>query len=1445
MRTVLSIPLLLAVLLCLPPVAHAQIRPARTSSGTPQYSGRILLRVTPSAVERAANGDAMLSAPLRTALSRWQATGLRPLLDGGGAALAKAAGAEEHPLTDVYLLTPGPQFDADEVLADLRGQQAVLYAEREVLYHLHTAPNDSAWASQWGTQRIGTENAWDLTRGDERVTVGVIDTGLDYEHPDLQGQYWINAPEDGNNDGIFQPWSIWEFRDGQNGDFDGVDNDGNGFVDDVIGYDFVDQPDVGNAAGGDYAEPDPIPYDDMGHGSSVAGIIAAAADNGIGIAGVAPGCRIMVLRAFDARGIGAESDVARALAYAVAEGVRVVNMSFGDVVYSRVLRDVIRWAYARRVVLVASAGNAQSSALHYPSAYDETISVSATAQNDILAGFSNFGQSVDIAAPGSDILTTDRGGRYAGFYGTSAAAPFVAGVAALVLSRNPQLSPEEVRGVLIASAEDLGPRGWDERYGAGLLRADRAVALDNPSVVRITAPRTDFATNAQEITIAGTAASPVMRGYRLEYGVGENPTRWTRIAGPVKGQAVAETLAVWDIGALPDTTYTLRLAAESDKGVTLDDRVVLHIDRTPPRFLGAGLIPSVDGTAYGIGVGFLTDDVTIGKVWYREAGSSQPWQWVSAEGETENNLFAGTSHRVYMGPKYFRPGRRYEFYMSAENAVGLEAEVRAENGQNFELDIPTPVSTFGYVPKEYGLPLMRLFRQSGDLNGNGLPELYGNNLEEDNAFTAWEFSGRGFTRVDGGAQNREFPRGTGDLDGDGNPELLTSFVRNGFLYAGAADAFPAQRIWSDTTDGDFWSVDIADVDRDGVQEVLAVLDDSTLGIFAWNGTELVEEGRIVNRTRVDDGPRNSFSAPRAAYGDFNGNGRPDILLGDADGDFFIAEYDGSSWNTIWFSENDYRLGSEFVEAGDFNGDGRDEIAVGFRTGDDDVIPFWYFAILRVGPDNTTDVLWSMQFHGVTESAQYGSFTRIQNSITAGNLDDDPALELVISTFPELYVVDQRAGGQDFEITWQYPLANTDAVTIADFDGNGIAEIAMATPDSVVFFERDLPYRGPEPPREVTVTYQDASTVRIEWVAPASFPPQYNLYKGTSPGDMNLMGSFNGVISATDPTLEPRKTYLYAVTAVDPAKDPPESPRVYSRILRPHLTPTASTPTYAMEGQLWMSVSQDMGTVLPSPGHFLLNGTREPESVALLDQRTLLLSFGTLADGRYGLDVRGLRDAEGIPFADRSYGPIEVVNPVLHPCYIERVEYRPPRSFDVWFNQPVDIATGSVAGNYEFQPVGYAQSAVVDPADGRHVMLEIAEGSAIGALGREYVLVVDGVRCSSGAVIGGGPGSTAGVILNRQTLDDVFVYPNPLKPEHAQDFITFANLTPEATIRIYTLSGSFIAEVEEDDGNGGVEWDLRDEHGRRVPSGVYIYRASGSNSAGEEVDPVLAKFAIIR
>ena len=263
-------------------------------------------------------------------------------------------------------------------------------------------PNDSLFTSQQALKRIRAPEAWKVTKGSRDVLIAVIDTGIELDHPDLQKNIWINSAEDLNQNGVVDSTDI-----------NGIDDDGNGFVDDVIGWDFTDAPSFPD--GGDYLERDNNPADENGHGTAVAGIISAVADNHIGISGLAPECRVIALRAGTSLGLLEEDDVAAAIVYAVEMGAKVINMSFGDVVVSPLLRDVIGYAHSRGVVLVASAGNSATNTLHYPSGFAETISVGATTSDDLLASFSNFGTTLDITAPGLNVWSTSIGKSYSFF----------------------------------------------------------------------------------------------------------------------------------------------------------------------------------------------------------------------------------------------------------------------------------------------------------------------------------------------------------------------------------------------------------------------------------------------------------------------------------------------------------------------------------------------------------------------------------------------------------------------------------------------------------------------------------------------------------------------------------------------------------------------------------------------------------------------------------------------------------------------------------------------------------------------------------------------------------------------------------------------------------------------------------------------------------------------
>jgi len=308
-------------------------------------------------------------------------------------------------------------------------------------------PNDAFYNNQYYLPLIGMPAAWDITQGDSNVVIGVVDTGLDFLHPDLQNSFKLNYAEIGLD------------MLGRDKRSNGIDDDNNGFTDDWRGWDFTDEPFTGDPRRGDYLTPDNDPTDDNknSHGTAATGIINASFNNGIGISSVAPKCKVLVLRAFDAEGFGEEDDVANAVLYGIAQGVKIFNFSFGDYVYSNLLRDVVKFAYSKNVTIVCSAGNDGSDRLHYPSAYDEVISVAASAEGDARFSSSSYGATVDIYAPGLAIFTTMRTGKgsssYGGDYdyinGTSFSAPMIAGVAALMKSINPNLTNEEIRGILV------------------------------------------------------------------------------------------------------------------------------------------------------------------------------------------------------------------------------------------------------------------------------------------------------------------------------------------------------------------------------------------------------------------------------------------------------------------------------------------------------------------------------------------------------------------------------------------------------------------------------------------------------------------------------------------------------------------------------------------------------------------------------------------------------------------------------------------------------------------------------------------------------------------------------------------------------------------------------------------------------------------------------------
>lgn len=325
-----------------------------------------------------------------------------------------------------------------------------------------TTGADPLFAKQWGMLDIGVTDAWKKTKGNEEVVVAVIDTGVDYTHEDLLPNLWRNSAEIPNN---------------------GIDDDGNGYVDDEIGWDFVSN--------------DNKPYDlamdpidilfkggNPGHGTHCAGNVAARGDNGKGVAGVAPNVKIMSLRFISEKGQGTTADAIKAVRYAVDNGAKIMSNSWGSEgeeagsPENQALRDAVQYAQDNGVLFVGAAGNGHKGVGYdndtdarpaYPASYDHDIiiSVAALDVNNNLGSFSNWGaKTVDIGAPGVKVFSTvvdqgytdvviDKFGFKATWDGTSMATPHVAGAAALYWSANPTKTWQEVKAAIIGSAKGI------------------------------------------------------------------------------------------------------------------------------------------------------------------------------------------------------------------------------------------------------------------------------------------------------------------------------------------------------------------------------------------------------------------------------------------------------------------------------------------------------------------------------------------------------------------------------------------------------------------------------------------------------------------------------------------------------------------------------------------------------------------------------------------------------------------------------------------------------------------------------------------------------------------------------------------------------------------------------------------------------------------------------
>jgi subtilisin family serine protease len=463
--------------------------------------------------------------------------------------------SENTILDNIYLLSVPTDSDILYIVNDYSSNPDVEYAEPNYLIGLCDIPNDEKFSNQWFLHNTGhsggtndadidAPEAWDIETGNSNVIIAIIDTGVDYTHPDLVDNIWINEDEIPDND---------------------IDDDDNGFIDDDKGWDFVGESIV-------FPKPDNNPLDDFGHGTHCAGLASAVTNNSVGIASLGWNCKIMSIRVGGGIGLVNLLATIEGIHYAVNNGADVISMSWGSWASSGLLEDAMSFIYQHGVIAVAGAGNNPLMDEFYPAMYDSVIGVAATDKFDRKAYFSTYGNWIDVSAPGVEIYSTlptyyvtmnfhGYKMNYDYLEGTSMSTPIVAGLAGLLLSYNPNLTPDEVRSLIRDSTDWIKTNKY---IGNGRVNAHKALLIASGVTVPPNKPVITGPTHGKyllEYTYNVTNTDP--DGDDLYYLFDWGDGRYSQWVGPFNSGATGSASHGW----IQQGKYEVKVKARDSYGV--------------------------------------------------------------------------------------------------------------------------------------------------------------------------------------------------------------------------------------------------------------------------------------------------------------------------------------------------------------------------------------------------------------------------------------------------------------------------------------------------------------------------------------------------------------------------------------------------------------------------------------------------------------------------------------------------------------------------------------------------------------------------------------------------------------------------------------------------------------------------------------------------------------
>ncbi len=1032
--------------------------------------------------------------------------------------------------------------------------EGVEYIQPNYINNFFVTPNDP----EFGNQQFGTVNipeAWDYTTGNREIVVGLIDSGVMLDHPDLQYNVTINQGEfppwafsvlDYDEDGYLSLMELVEYMVYNNLDInddgvvnyrdithynspfaDEIDNDENGYIDDFMGWDFADAPELADDALGDFIEHDNDPTDENNHGTHIAGIISAQANNNEGVAGICWNTKLLVIRAgfrtVDGQGYLQDDDAAAGIIYAADMGADVINLSWGDTNFSQIIADACYYAYEKGTIIVVAAGNTGAAGIMYPARLANTISVGSVDNSNPpeITTFSSYGPHLDLVAPGLFIISTydSEDPLYKELSGTSVSCPFVVGSIALLLSIEPDLNYEQIRARLSSSTLDLGDEGFDNLYGNGLL--DTYYLLTNTTVpfIEITYPHEHAGLN-DDFDILGSVTTPNFWRYSVMFTAEDVPnpnTDWMNVEDPnsqdhnpiwYETEVEDDVLATFHLTELfPDDTYQIKVEVVSSDLRHYDYRQTIHIDQSAPVFIDslAATVKRYEGELQKYYVQAVFDEpVNLSLSCYNQT-------------ETYETFSAQMDPIQLLALPDEMPEGIYSIDYTATNICGLETS--ATFPYLIEIDHSSiDVNHFEQITLG---PELVCIRKVYDINNNGKNEFVAMERHENyNVNRVFEIMNDTLlvrhTFID------EFwPHDIGYTNTENKINVLGVIGETAFIYE-APDSlgYPnttflyEDTLWTEDKvyGGQFINYDKYDEYNDNKDEIVLIKN-----LKVGNATRRVVTLNRRSGNAFGNGPeyvllnytpttvKNEF-VNRAASGNLDNDDYADILTADTDGDILIFEINES--NAYHYNENDNNFltfdpvwydrlpvsNAYYLAVGDFlgHGNGQKDFCVGGITQNpiDPSKSFSYFKFYtHSGEDNQYIPFAALSFDQVESN----------NSIANVDLDGDGDEEVILSLPPNVYVIDYVDG--EMVPIWKgvstktYQNAITALPQTANENSHIIVNISEGADDMSCLVNQRNPdeLTGPPTPENFSAIPIDAYVVSLNW-NPAAEADSFMVYR---------------------------------------------------------------------------------------------------------------------------------------------------------------------------------------------------------------------------------------------------------------------------------------------------------------------------------------------------------------